>query len=92
MDEEKEIDLRDLVNRIKKMYPIISQVMPLSLEEWVDGFFSDQHPEQEVVIWERISERVDRKWKLAEAKTKEQKVEIFKRIIQKEGWGEMWYI
>ncbi len=99
---KKEIDLKevksiryhdslpeDLIERIKRIYPIISQVYPISLDKWIDGFNYDMHPIGEIEIWEETSKRLEYEWKLNRAKTKEQKREIFKKIIEQSGWGKI---
>ena len=74
-----------LVERIKKLYPIVKEVMPMSLDEWVDGFNYDMHPEGEIQIWEVMMEKFEFRCKTHGAKTKEEKMIIFKEILQESG-------
>src|SRR5580700_7955905 len=37
------------------MRAAVAEVCPISAEEWLDGFQRDQHPEREVVWWERVA-------------------------------------
>lgn len=78
-----------LIERIKKMYPIISQVFPYSVDEWVDGFNYDMHPEGEIQIWELMCEKFESRCKMQGAKTKEEKKNIFKEILEQSGAGEV---
>ena len=70
-----------LVERIKKLYPIISEVFPWSLDEWIDGFNYDMHPEGEISTWEKIIREFQSRCKIRGAKTKEQKREIMKEVL-----------
>jgi hypothetical protein len=45
----------DLVERIRKVSVAMKEVLPDSLETWVEDFRRDDDPEPEVVIWERIA-------------------------------------
>ena len=45
----------ELVERIKSLRKVLSEVEPSSLDETLDGFKRDANPEREVVVWERIS-------------------------------------
>ncbi len=67
----------DLVRRIKRLHPIISEVLPWSLDEWVNGFHYDMHPEREVRIWERMLKKFESRCKMQGATTKEEKQNIF---------------
>ena len=40
--------------RIENIMVSLSEVYPLSYEEWEDGFRRDQNPINEIIIWERI--------------------------------------
>ena len=78
-----------LVDRIKRLHPIVNEVIPMSLEEWIDGFNYDMHPEQEVQIWERMMELLESRSKMQGARTKEEKERIFRKILEESGAGEM---
>ena len=43
------------VKRIRAFKEILAEVETVSLEETLDNFRRDQHPEREIVIWERIA-------------------------------------
>ena len=45
----------DLVERIKTCKKILADVDPASLEETIDTFRRDVHPDREVSVWERIA-------------------------------------
>jgi hypothetical protein len=45
----------ELIARAEKLFPVIrtcSAFKDYSMEQWVNGFKSDMHPEQEIAIWE----------------------------------------
>ncbi|MCC5453347.1 hypothetical protein LMJ53_16650 [Rheinheimera sp. UJ51] len=44
----------EMKTRIESIMNNLSEVYSLSYEEWEDGFRRDQHPINEIVIWERI--------------------------------------
>jgi hypothetical protein len=44
-----------LVDRIKAIAAVFTDVLPDPLEEWLDDFRRDQHPESEVKVWEKIT-------------------------------------
>ena len=44
----------DIKKRIKSIMNGLSEVYPLSYEEWEDGFRRDQNPRDEISIWENI--------------------------------------
>ena len=78
-----------LVERIKKLYPVIKELTPWSLDEWIDGFCYDMHPGEEIQVWEMLIERFETACKIQGAKTKEEKKNIFKEIFKKSGAGRM---
>ena len=41
--------------RIEAIRAAVAEVCPISAEQWLDGFQRDQHPEREVVWWERVA-------------------------------------
>jgi hypothetical protein len=45
----------DLLQRIKAFKGILSEVDYMTLDEVVDDFKRDAHPEQEIAVWERIA-------------------------------------
>ena len=45
----------ELATRIEAIRAAVAEVCPISAEEWLDGFQRDQHPEREVVWWERVA-------------------------------------
>jgi hypothetical protein len=45
----------ELAIRIDAIRAAVAEVCPISAEEWLDGFQRDQHPEREVVWWERLA-------------------------------------
>jgi len=45
----------ELASRIEAIRAAVAEVCPISAEEWLDGFQRDQHPEREVVWWERVA-------------------------------------
>ena len=45
----------ELVDRIKVFSPIVADLYPQTLEQWIDGFRRDLNPESEVAIWENIA-------------------------------------
>lgn len=46
---------KSLLLRIKLNCHILQDVLPMSLEETIDGFKRDKHPEREIVVWELIA-------------------------------------
>jgi hypothetical protein len=44
-----------LLARIRSLRSKLAEVHPLSMEEWLDGFQRDAHPENEVAWWERVA-------------------------------------
>ena len=65
--------------RVIKYKEKLKEVETLSLEETIDSFQRDLHPENELEIWEGIAEiyetNVDNKWKM------DKKMALFKRIL-----------
>jgi hypothetical protein len=45
----------ELAMRIEAVRTTLAEVCPISAEEWLDGLQRDQHPEREVVWWERVA-------------------------------------
>ena|SRR5580658_5426706 len=45
----------ELAARIEAIRAAVAEVCPISAEEWLKGFQRDQHPEREVVWWERVA-------------------------------------
>jgi len=45
----------DLLIRIKTLNRLLEDVLPVPLDETVDNFRRDLHPERELIIWERIA-------------------------------------
>jgi len=45
---------RKVKARIESIMASLSDVYPLSYQEWEDGFRRDQNPINEIIIWERI--------------------------------------
>ena len=45
----------DQLERVKKLKGELDEVVPWSLEKWVDGFERDRNPEQEILVWESIA-------------------------------------
>ena len=71
----------DLVERIKRLHPIIREVFPCSLDRWVDSFHYDINPDMEIEIWERMVEKFQSRLKMQGAKSKEEKKRIFGEIF-----------
>jgi hypothetical protein len=44
-----------LTLRIEVVRTTLAEVCPISCEEWLDGFQRDQHPEREIIWWERVA-------------------------------------
>lgn len=44
-----------LLARIRSLRSKLEEVHPLSMEEWLDGFQRDAHPDTEVAWWERVA-------------------------------------
>jgi len=92
LDELRYIRYRDslpenLVDRVKRIYPIVSEIFPWSLGEWIDGFNYDLYPEKEIEIWEKLAEKFKFRCKIGGAKTKEEKKRVFQEIFEKTGAG-----
>src|SRR5215217_4116847 len=51
----------ELMARAEKLYERLGHYMK-SKSGWMDGFLSDQHPDREIAIWERMANVVDRMW------------------------------
>ncbi|MEZ2407148.1 toll/interleukin-1 receptor domain-containing protein [Bosea sp. RCC_152_1] len=47
----------ELIRRISIIRNVLSDVHPLSMAEWVDGFQRDTHPSKEIRVWEFIASR-----------------------------------
>jgi hypothetical protein len=45
----------ELAMRIEAIRVAVAEVCPISAEQWLHGFQRDQHPEREVVWWERVA-------------------------------------
>ena len=45
----------ELVERIRKVATAMKEVLPDSLEGWVEDFRRDDQPEGEVIIWEKVA-------------------------------------
>lgn len=44
-----------LLARIRELQRVFSEVYPLSMDEWSEGFRRDRDPEREVAIWEAMA-------------------------------------
>ena len=47
----------NLIERVVSIKEALSIPYPKPLQEWIDGFKRDLHPEREIEIWEGIAER-----------------------------------
>ena len=73
----------NLVKRLKKLYPSISEILSYhSVDEWVDGFCCDMHPEREVRIWENMIELWKSSCKKYKIRSKESKSKVFTMILE----------
>ncbi len=45
----------ELIDRIRRLQTVFSEVYPISHQEWLDGFQRDQVPENEVAVWEQMA-------------------------------------
>ena len=45
-----------MLDRIGSLADVFAEVLPGSREDWIDDFRRDEHPESEIVVWERIAE------------------------------------
>lgn len=45
---------KELIYRVKLIRASLLSCIPETLEYWIDGFKRDLHPEEEILIWERI--------------------------------------
>jgi hypothetical protein len=45
-----------LVGRVRNLQLALDEVYPSSLEEWLEDFRRDVHPEREVLWWERLAQ------------------------------------
>jgi hypothetical protein len=43
-----------MLRRIRAAHAAVADVLPLTLDEWIDGFKRDENPERELEIWERM--------------------------------------
>jgi hypothetical protein len=77
----------NLIERLKGLYPVINEIFPWSLDEWIDGFRYDVSPEKEIEIWEELSRRFQFRCKMKGTKTKEEKKKIFRDIWNESGAG-----
>jgi len=66
-----------LAIRIEAVRATLAEVCPISREEWLDGFQRDQHPEREIMWWERVA-RCYTDFTAKEALSLEQKQAAFK--------------
>ena len=73
----------NLVKRLKKLYPSISEILSYhSVDEWVDEFCYDMHPEREIRIWENMIEVLESCCKTYGIRNKKYKLEIFNKILK----------
>ena len=69
-----------LIDRINYLRQILDEVYPQPMEEWLDGFQRDAHPESEILWWERLSECY-LGYTLAKDLSLEQKRAVFKILL-----------
>jgi hypothetical protein len=70
-----------LVKRIKAYKAILHEVEPASLEETIDDFLRDGHPEKEIAIWEAITECYQQKINQNPSMTLQEKINVFALIL-----------
>ena len=79
---------KDLVDRIMVIRDAVSEVYSVTDEEWLDGFQRDLNPENEVLIWESISDAYTR-FTSGRDLTKEQKNEAFGLLLLRSSTTDM---
>ncbi len=72
----------NLVERIKRFKEVFNEVCPRSLEEWIDGFREEMHPEREIAIWEKMAERFEQLCKKRRAGTETERKQIFREVLE----------
>lgn len=70
----------ELIRRISIIRSALSDIHPISMEEWVDGFQRDVHPSREIRAWEFIASRY-LQIRNAVPLTTEQKGQIFSSLL-----------
>jgi len=72
----------NLVKRLKKLYPSVSEILSQSVDEWIDDFCCDMHPEREIKIWENMIELWKSSCKKYKIQSKESKKKVFIMILE----------
>ena len=78
----------NLVQRIKRFKGVFNEVCPRSLEEWIDGFRGDMHPEREIAIWEKMAEIFGQLCKKRRAGNEVERKQIFREVLERSLKGE----
>jgi hypothetical protein len=71
----------NLVERIKILKGTLTEIFPQTLEEWIDGFRMDMHPEREISIWENMADKYVRLLKIHSRTTQEERREMFGSLL-----------
>ena len=74
----------ELIERIKAFQSVFADLYPQTLEQWIEGFQRDVHPEQEIAIWESIARALTAFSKTREL-TGEARQEAFGLLLQRSG-------
>lgn len=72
-----------LIQRIEKLKDVFNEVCPRSLDEWIEGFRADMHPEREIAIWEKMAERFEQLCKKRRAGTETERRQIFREVFER---------
>ncbi len=72
----------NLIERIKRVAEIFKEVHPISVDEWVDGFKYDMHPEEEVAVWETMATKFGNLCQIRQLKTMKDKMDIFEQTLE----------
>jgi hypothetical protein len=70
-----------LIERIKTFKDTLAEFYPKTLDQWIDGFRMDLHPELEISIWEKMAEKYTRLLQIHSPRNREERKEIFKTVL-----------
>lgn len=70
-----------LVARIKAYKAILHEVEPTTLEEAMDDFLRDVHPEREIAIWEKIAESYQEQVNRNPSMTTQEKIILYATLL-----------
>jgi hypothetical protein len=75
------------IARIRKVQSVFAEVDPSSLDEWIDNFKRDAHPDRELFVWEKMANAYSR-YVTGKDLSLEAKKDVFQVVLLRSGAAE----